>query len=292
VSDSILLTHSDLDGIGCAVLFTGTLANPGPVLSVENGAIDARLVEVLEQRLDDAPLHDVLVTDHGIREETALLADRFAGAGGRFTLLDHHRSSSHLVGRPWATIDESHSATGLLFRHLGNPARYAQFTALVEDHDLWQHHDPRSSRLASLVGLLGPQRFLARFSADPEVAFREGEVLLLDVEDGRRESYLARKSEQAMLRDLHGISWAICYAESYQSDLAERLMTKFGVQATAIVNAGKRTVSLRGRDFDVSAIAQRQGGGGHARAAAFSFRGADLELDLERFEGALSDLLA
>jgi nanoRNase/pAp phosphatase (c-di-AMP/oligoRNAs hydrolase) len=51
-------------------------------------------------------------------------------------------------------------------------------------------------------------------------------------------------------------------------------------------------VSLRGRDFDVSAVAQRQGGGGHARAAAFTFKGHELEKELERFEAALDDLLA
>ena len=59
-------------------------------------------------------------------------------------------------------------------------------------------------------------------------------------------------------------------------------------QAPAIVNPGKRTVSLRGRDVDVSRIAERFGGGGHARAAAFTFRGAALEADLARFEDRLT----
>jgi nanoRNase/pAp phosphatase (c-di-AMP/oligoRNAs hydrolase) len=68
-------------------------------------------------------------------------------------------------------------------------------------------------------------------------------------------------------------------------------MVRFGVAATAIVNPSKRTVSLRGRAVDVAQIAERQGGGGHARAAAFSFRDRSPELDLERFETALVDLL-
>jgi len=84
----------------------------------------------------------------------------------------------------------------------------------------------------------------------------------------------------------------VCYAEQYQSDVAERLMSGLGAVATAVVNPAKRTVSLRGRGFDVSAVAQRQGGGGHARAAAFSFRSGELELDLERFESALDSFLA
>ena len=94
------------------------------------------------------------------------------------------------------------------------------------------------------------------------------------------------------MAEIGGWRWAVCYAEQYQSDLAERLMNELGVVATAIVNPGRRTVSLRGRGVDVSGIAERFGGGGHARAAAFTFRGRPLEADLARFEDRLSEELA
>lgn len=286
-----LLTHTDLDGVGCAVVLSGSSPGHGPVELVENGVIDARVRETLAALAGDASTHEVLVTDHGIDATTADAADRFVRAGGRFRLIDHHRSSLHLANREWATIDLRRSATGLLFDHLGQPEAYSEFARLVEDHDLWQHRDPRSARLAALVGLIGAERFLARFRDDPSVDLREGEQLLVDNEEARREDYLRRKVEQAWLADVGGCRWALCYAEQYQSDLAERLMTDLGVAATAIVNPGKRTVSLRGRDVDVSAIAERFGGGGHARAAAFSFRGSPLESDLATFEQRLRQRL-
>jgi oligoribonuclease NrnB/cAMP/cGMP phosphodiesterase (DHH superfamily) len=286
-----LLTHTDLDGVGCAVVLAGSSPGHGPVELVENGAIDDRVRETLAALVADAPAHEVLVTDHGIDARTADAADGFVRAGGRFRLIDHHRSSLHLAGREWATIDPRRSATGLLFDHLGQPEAYSDFARLVEDHDLWQHRDPRSARLATLVGLLGAERFLARFREDPSVDLREGEQLLVDNEESRREDYLRRKVEQARLEEIGGRRWAICYAEQYQSDVAERLMSDLGVSATAIVNPGKRTVSLRGRDVDVSVIAERFGGGGHARAAAFSFRGSALESDLAAFERQLSQRL-
>ena len=283
--DTILLTHTDLDGLGCAVVFAAARPGQPPAELVENGFIDERVRAALEMGAD------VIVADHGIGASTAEQVDEFVAGGGSFALLDHHRSSAHLAGRPWATIDEGRSATGLLFDHLGRPAAQADFAALVEDHDLWRHADPRSARLAALVGLLGHERFLERFTADPRVGFREGELLLLDTEDSRRESFLARKAEQARVVERAGVRWAVCYAEQYQSELAERLMTTLGVTATAIVNPAKRTVSLRGRGVDVSTVAQREGGGGHARAAAFTFRGSALEASLERFERGLEDLL-
>jgi uncharacterized protein len=291
VIQTTLLTHTDLDGVGCAVVFAGTRPGQGPIELVENGAIDARVRETLAALAGDAARHEVLVTDHGVDAATADAADGFVAAGGRFRLLDHHRSSLHLGGRSWATIDQGRSATGLLFDHLGRPPAFAEFAGLVEDHDLWRHQDPRSAGLATLVGLLGAERFLARFRDDPGVELREGERLLVDNEEARREDYLGRKVEQARVTDIGGRRWAICYAEQYQSDVAERLMSELQVVATAIVNPGKRTVSLRGRDVDVSAIAQRHGGGGHARAAAFTFRGAPLESDLAGFERGLDRAL-
>jgi uncharacterized protein len=285
---STLLTHTDLDGVGCAVVFSGVRPGEGPIDLVENGAIDERVREALTARLGEAAGHEVLVTDHGMDAATADAADEFVAAGGRFVLLDHHKSSLHLAGRAWATVDPDRSATGLLFDHLGRPPAYAEFARLVEDHDLWRHQDPRSARLAALVGLLGAERFLARFAGDPGVDLREGERLLVDNEEARRQDYLRRKVEQARVVEIDGRRWGLCYAEQYQSDLAERLMSELAVAATAIVNPGRRTVSLRGRGVDVSGIAERFGGGGHARAAAFTFRGAALESDLVRFEDHLS----
>jgi uncharacterized protein len=285
MTPTLHLTHTDLDGTGCAVLFEGTRPGQGRVELVDNGAIDARVLAALEAE------GAVLVTDHGLAESTAEAVEAFVAGGGAFTLLDHHRSSRHLESRAWATVDEDRSATGLIFEHLGRPAAFADFARLVEDHDLWRHADPRSAQLAALLGLLGHERFRARFTADPGVDLREGELLLVEQEDERREAYLAKKLEQARVVEKDGKRWAVCYAEQYQSDLAERLMTGLGVDATAIVNPARRTVSLRGRGLDVSALAERLGGGGHARAAAFSFAGRELEAPLKAFETELEKLL-
>ncbi len=287
VLQTTLLTHTDLDGVGCAVVFAGSRPGQGPVELVEIGAIDGRVRETLASLDGRAGGHEVIVADHVLDPETADAVDRFVAAGGRFRLLDHHRSSLPLRVRTWATVDEDRSATGLLFDHLGRPAAFADFARLVEDHDLWRHEDPRSARLATLLGLIGADRFLARFRDDPRVELRDGEQLLVDSEDGRREDYLRRKVEQARVAVIGGQRWAVCYAEQYQSDLAERLMSELGVAATAIVNPGRRTVSMRGRGVDVSRIAERYGGGGHARAAAFTFRERPLEATLLEFERAL-----
>src|SRR5205823_1079416 len=204
-----------------------------------------------------------------------------------FTMLDHHKSAVALAVQPGATVDLGRSGTGLLYDHVGRPPELAEFAALVEDHDLWRHSDPRSAQLAALLGLVGHERFISRFASDPRVHFTEGELLLMEVEARRRQDYIERRVAQAEQVVIGGRRWAVCFAEQYQSDLADALMKGLGVEATAIVNAARATVSLRARDLDVSLIARRFGGGGHARAAAFTAAGKPLEEGLLDFKRTL-----
>ncbi len=280
----MLLTHTDLDGIGCAVVYQAATGRRDYRL-VENGAVDAAVTEAM------ATEREVILSDHSISEGLVPAVEAFLGGGGSFALLDHHKSALALDRFAWARVDVAHSAAWLLWDHLGRPERVAEFARLVEDHDLWLHTDPRSSQLAALHGLVGEERFLARFANDPSVAFTDGERLLLEVEDRRRADYIARKVEQAEVVEAGGRRWALCFAESYRSELADALLDGLGVEGAAIVNATKATVSLRSRTLDVAAIAERLGGGGHARSAAFTGRGKPLESGLRQFREDLARVL-
>jgi oligoribonuclease NrnB/cAMP/cGMP phosphodiesterase (DHH superfamily) len=274
----MLITHTDLDGAGCAVIW-----GRDDYRMVENGAVE----EAVREAIASGAI-EIVLADHSVAEEFAPEVEKFVASGGRFQLLDHHRSALDLSRFPWARVDVAHSGAWLLWDYLGRSPRLAEFAALVEDHDLWQHGDPRSERLAALLGLLGTDAFIERFRRDPAAEFTEAERLLLDHEDRRRADYVARKVEQAEVVELGGRRWAVVFAEQYWSVLAHELMERLDVDATAIVNAARGTVSLRGRELDVSVIAKRLGGGGHANAAAFRAAG-DLVAGLERFK---ADLLA
>lgn len=270
-SERLLITHTDLDGVGCAVLWTATTG--APYRLVDNGDVDEAVAIGL------AEAGELVLADHSIKEPSVPLVEAHIARGGRFTMLDHHKSALPLAVHPWATIDQDRSGAGLLFDYLGRPERLRELAELVEDHDLWRHTDPRSSQLAGLLGMLGEQRFLARFVADPRVTFTDGELLLMEVEARREADYIARRLDEAEVIEIDGARWALVFAEEYRSTLADALFERFGVDATAIVNANspKVTVSMRGRSVDVSLIGEAHGGGGHARAAAFSARTAGVD---------------
>ncbi|MEP7104467.1 MAG: DHHA1 domain-containing protein [Chloroflexota bacterium] len=277
--DRLLLTHTDLDGVGGAVIWSA--ATGAPYRLVENGDVDAAVAAALPEA------EEVVLADHSVSWDLVPAIEAHVAAGRHFVMLDHHKSAIGLAVHPWAEVQLDRAAAGLVFDFVGRPPELADFAALVEDHDLWRHADPRSARLAALLGLLGHERFIDRFTQDPRVQFTEGEELLMDVEERRREDYIARKVTQAEVFSEGAHRWALAFAEQYQSELADALMTQLGVGATAIVNASRGTVSMRGRDVDVSLIARRFGGGGHARAAAFSVTGKPLEDGLLEFRQAL-----
>lgn len=281
----MLLTHTDLDGLGCAVVYHWATGLSDYRL-VENGEVDAAVTAAIAE---DA--RSILLTDHSISEAALPAVEAFVDAGGDFRLLDHHKSALWLDAHPWARVDLGHSAAWLAWDHLGRPAAVEEFARLVEDHDLWSHTDPRSSQLASLLGLLGSERFLERFTRDASVEFTDGERLLLEVEERRKADYIDRKVEQADVVEAGGRRWALCFAESYRSELADALLDRLGVEGAAIVNATKATVSLRSRTIDVAAIAERMGGGGHARSAAFTGQGKPLETGLRQFREDLRQTL-
>lgn len=253
------------------MVWTGTTGAAYRV--VENGEVDAAVAAAL------AEADEVVLADHSISDQSVPLVEAHLAEARRFQVLDHHKSALGLARFPWATIDVTRAGTGLLFDYLGQPERYREFAELVEDHDLWCHADPRSTKLAALYGLLGEDLFLARFVAEPGVNFTEAEELLLEVESRRERDYIQAKVEDAEVLEIAGARWALVFAELYRSNLADALVERYDVDATAVVNANseKVTVSLRGRSVDVSLIAEAHGGGGHARAAAFSARTAGID---------------
>ena len=282
----LLLTHTDLDGIGAAVVWTATTGAPYRI--VENGEVDQAVAEAVTQA------DEVVLADHSVAETSVPLVEAHVAEGGRFQLLDHHKSALPLARHAWATVDVDRSGTGLLFDYLGRPDALREFAELVEDHDLWRHADPRSAKLAALYALLGEDRFMARFVADPRVTFTEAEELLLDVEARRESDYIERKLEEAEVLEINGARWAFVWAESYRSTLAHALIERLDVAATAIVNANsdKVIVSLRGRSVDVALVAEAHGGGGHARAAAVSGRTAGIDEGRRALHDAIVAALA
>lgn len=275
MTQQILFSHCDLDGIGAGVIFKKMFGEDSEVHYLGYNSINERIKDRLKKLRAAGETPTIFMVDISVNEEVARLLDVYPGEKH---LLDHHESAKWLDVYDWATVDTSSCGTKLLFEYVpfmrkGVLAEYAEFVHHVNDYDLWIHENSRSKELNRLFYILGIDRFEARMLRDPDPYFTNPEVLLLELEDEAFEKY-TNKVERGMAQfELNGEPFCgIAYADRFQSEVAHELMERNDLEMVALVDVNARKVSLRSKgEVDVSRIAKSFGGGGHPNASGFEF---------------------
>lgn len=287
--DAILFTHTDLDGTGCGVLFKGSVGSKAQVLHCNYDNVDKVIQETIafiRKNRTDRP--QIIISDIGINEDTAKVVDRYEGER---LLLDHHGTNMWLgLSYDWAFIDEQESGTLLMYHHMDVPEKYERFAIMVDDYDRWIHANPNSKQLNRLFFVLGINRFEERcLEREEPTEFDKTDELLLEIEDDNLERYINRTEKQLTVVPLSDDNQlGIVYADRYQSELGHELLDRYDIQAVAMIDPNKKTVSVRSvKKFDVSHIIERLGGGGHKNAAGVGFN----YKKVKEFHGARFPLL-
>jgi hypothetical protein len=219
------------------------------------------------------------------------LADR----ASRLVVLDHHRTAAEElkgIGRERANLevvfDMKKSGAMLAWEHFypGHcPPKLVQY---VQDRDLWAWALPDSREINAAIGIFRRERFdhfdvLRRELAEPGgyLDMRERGRLILQVEAGLVEAacknaglatFVVYGGEIGSPPDKYVVP--VVSSSILRSEIGHRLLelhpeAKFAAICYR-VDVVHEEWSLRSRgDFDVSAIARREGGGGHPSAAGF-----------------------
>lgn len=271
--NSIMFSHTDLDGIGGGIIFKATLGSLSEVHYCNYDEVDEKIIKRLDELEKKAEKPFILIADLGIKPETAERLDRYTGEK---RWLDHHRTNIELASKyDWATVDTEACGTLLVFNEFDNiPRKYLDFVLHVDDYDRWIHALPKSNDLNRLLSIYGIDRFEERFVFDERMEFNHTEVLLLELEDENIERYIERVEKGMIVRHLIGDKFfGIGFAEKYKSEVAHELMERKNLEAIVLIDVNTRSLSLRSRgEINVGEIAKRLGGGGHKNAAGVSFK--------------------
>ena len=283
-----LLTHNDLDGVGCGILARLAFEDRVKVRYNSIGSLNREIESFLEEDSDTF----LFITDMSPNEENEKkLQERFASKG-MVQLIDHHKTAEHLNEYEWGfvlSIDEEGkgtSATSLfydyLIRHefLQPTEGLTDFVELIRQYDTWEwekNENERAHRLNSLLYLTSidefEERMVERLQGGERFTFDEFEEKVLGMEYDKMERYLRRKKREVTQTEVSGQLAGVVFAESYLSELGSELGKEFAhLDYIAIMNMGGRRISFRTihDDVDVSEIAAKHGGGGHAKAAGCS----------------------
>lgn len=274
MKQTIMFTHSDLDGVGCGILHKAAFGEDAETHYLTYYNADEVIVNRIKEIEKNGSYHPtVIISDLGIKPETAAVVERYRG---QKVLLDHHKTNLWLQEKySWATIDVDASGTLLVYRYLEDKisSEYLDFALHVDDYDRWIHALPKSKQLNRLLVILRIERFEKRMLMNPKVEFNATEQLLLEIEQERIQD-AADKVEKGitvyMLPDAKRIG--IGFADQYQSEIANDLIERLNLDAIALIDVNYKKISFRSKpDFDVSVIAHGLGGGGHKNASGVEF---------------------
>ncbi|MED4265173.1 oligoribonuclease [Priestia megaterium] len=284
-----LLSHTDLDGVGCGVL--AKLAF-GDRIKIRYNSI-ASLNREVEWFLENEERNTHLfITDLSVNEENEKRLEEFYQTGGKVQLLDHHKTALHFNEYEWGHVvvedNEGNLASGtsLFYEYLiENELIQAsnavdEFVELVRQYDTWEwekNNNQEAHRLNALFFLISIDEFeekmVNRLQNSDHFFFDAFEQKILDMEEDKVERYIRRKRRELVQTSIGDYLAGIVYAESYHSELGNELGKEYPhLDYIAMLNMGGKRISLRTihDHVDVSEVAGHYGGGGHAKAAGCS----------------------
>ncbi|WP_102275347.1 DHH family phosphoesterase [Cytobacillus massiliigabonensis] len=281
-----LLTHNDLDGVGCGILAKLAFGNEVKVRYNSISSLDREVEWFLE---NDEKETFLIITDLSVNEANEKRLQAFYEDKGKVQLIDHHKTSLSLNDYEWGHVvveDEEGkltSATSLLYEYLIkhqqlNPTNaVTEFVELVRQYDTWEwekNNNQYARRLNALFYLISIEEFeekmIQRLQLDDFFSFDEFEKKLLDMEDEKIERYIRRKRRELVQSPIGDHFAGIVYAESYHSELGNELGKEYPhLDYIAIINIGGKRLGFRTihDHIDLSEIAGNFGGGGHAKAS-------------------------
>ncbi|AIF44845.1 DHH family phosphoesterase [Virgibacillus sp. SK37] len=284
-----LLSHNDLDGVGCGILARLAFGKQVTIRYNSISGLNREVKWFLENESKDTFL---MITDLSVNEENEKRLENFYKEGGQVQLIDHHKTALSFNDYEWADVrvegesGKLHSATSLYYdylvknNYLEASNAISEFVELVRQYDTWEwekNDNQKAKRLNALFFLVSIDEFeetmLERLSKDVNFDFDDFEKKLLDMEDDKIVRYIRRKRRELVQIKAGGYFAGVVFAESYHSELGNQLGKEYPhLDYIAILNIGGRRMGFRTihDHVDVSEVAGSFGGGGHEKAAGCS----------------------
>lgn len=300
-----LFTHTDLDGIGCAIL--AYLAFGKENVDAEYCNYDD-IDDKVEVFMEDDGLYrsydKIFITDISVSDSVANMIDSLDRADRRVKLYDHHGTALFLNIYSWCMVKEYEYLSNICIKTSGTelfcdyglwPEHFdnytpdvrgniAQFASIVRNYDTWRWKELGdrgliSKQMNDLFHIYGREKFIdwaiERIQHSDEW-FSETDMLLLDQKQKDIDIYVNQKNKQLKhFTDKWGHSYGVVFAERYVSELGNRLCEmNLDLDYVAMIDISNGRVSYRSIRDNINLgteIAHNYGGGGHPKAAGSTF---------------------
>lgn len=289
----VLVTHNDLDGVGCQILLKRIF--PEYDIKVINCNYD-KVDSIVKKLIKSGEHYDrLLITDISVRDKEVIDMIDKQTSFGTVALLDHHDTVEYLNQFKWATVkkvDETGKkvcGTSLLLDYIEKVMhtdiwqniRY--FTELVRLWDTWdwvEHKDEFEGmlpkKLNNLLHIYGIEKFsyvMANrlYFGCAEELLDGTDELILSIKQEEINNYINQKEAtmKKVIVDDHRVG--VIFGEMYISETGNELSNRHPeLDYIAILNGNVVSLRTSKTNIHLGEIAKKYGGGGHQQAAGFS----------------------
>lgn len=304
---TMLITHTDLDGIGCAILAYLAFGKENVDVEYCNyDDVDDKVRELLLK--DDLGYDSIYITDVSVNSDTAEIIQK--DDLDNLYLFDHHATALWLNDYDWANVRVKDkggvktSGTMMFYRYLSNEGRFdiynemnrerlKRFSEIVRDYDTWRWKEYLGKEgivckeMNDLFHIYGRDEFITLamvrivvpvFPITEFPSFSDTDRMLLDNLQKEIDIYVNIKNDQmTVIKDKFGYMCGVVFAERFASELGNRLSEMHPeLDYISMIDLGNCRVSYRtvkdGIDLG-GEIAHSFGGGGHKKAAGSTISG-------------------
>jgi oligoribonuclease NrnB/cAMP/cGMP phosphodiesterase (DHH superfamily) len=196
-------------------------------------------------------------------------------SGGELVVIDHHKSAeAQLHGLDWAYFDMNESGASLAWKFFHPEDSAPKLVQYIREHDLWRFELQDSAEIRAYIRSFTMtyknwDELNTTLRMDFAIAQQEGSAIKRS-----HEAAVSAMCENAVMLEIGGYTVPVVNATVYFSEVATRLLKLHPTAEFACYymdrSDGWRQWGMRSRtEFDVSKVAKRYGGGGHAQAAGF-----------------------
>lgn len=218
---------------------------------------------------------EVYVLDYSFSLEEMLSYQKEAK---KFVVIDHHISAQKDVTSLTSFVfNNDHSGAYLSWQYFHPEIKVPTFIEYISDADIWAHSLPHWKEIESFIYSNGEEHFSFEHfeKLDEELETEEGFERAIAIGKMMTSSHSAKVSMYVEIAELISFEGYQVYAvnapREVRSELGHELALKTNSFALIFTyEKGFWKCSLRSvKEFDVSSIAIKYGGGGHKNAAAF-----------------------
>lgn len=281
---AFLISDTDLDG-GGAVTIAKILYPDMDFATPQRDDIN----DTLKEAILSSKYNTILMTDCSpTGEDTIELINKFVAEGNDFVLLDHHKTALELNKYAWSRVKvetngHKHSGTELLYlflKEIGvDVSKFSEFVELVRCYDTWDWFDKgiqEAEKLNKLYYFLGLERFIMNIAwkiYNNETLFDKEDDIILKTIDSLDNQYIKEHKTMFETIEYDGMKVGVLFTDKCVSQLGNIICRENPeLDFCCLVDLNKNKCSMRSLvgKADVSVIAKKFGGGGHAQASGFS----------------------